>query len=135
MKYLVEEWQEKKKSDVILYRKLNDFFSDHFPNIKLAAELEKSFTIAGLATSAAFATTHTIIAKLSNYADFLDEEVNSIVEAILANDQVHSIAKDVDVQAFIESLLKKYPNKIEEEKLEELKELIKPDEEDEVIPF
>jgi len=112
--FLVKEWKNKKSSDVIFYRRLSTFFKEHYPDIKLASELEKELLIKSLSSSSNFATTHTVIAKLSKYGDFTTAQANEIAEAALANNQVLWIISDSDVFVFLSTLIESHKDKITE---------------------
>ena len=67
-------------------------------------ERGKAALISELSTSASFAETHRIVAALSQYADFSNQQAIEIVECSFTNGQVHSIATDRDVSEFLESV-------------------------------
>lgn len=122
-KFLDDEWQEAKNSKIYFYRRLSDFFCDKFPQIKLASEFEKELAISDLAVSSNFNDTHKIIAKLSKYADFTDQQMNEIIEAAINNNQVYWLKNDEDVKTFFNNLLKNRERTIESDKLEKFVEL------------
>ena len=99
------------------YERLSLFFQEHFPNIKLASELEKESLIRDLAASWSFAQTHTLVKKLSNYNDFTSEQLNEIVEAAISNNQIYWIIKDPDVYEFFTSIIRGQENQIDEDNL------------------
>jgi hypothetical protein len=115
--FLSEEWQENKGTKIILYRKLSDFFRDKFPAIKLAREMEKELAISELSLSGNFQRTHTAIAKLSQFTDFTNDEVNAIVDAAISNNQIYWIGADPDVRTFMQNLVQGKENIIEAKKL------------------
>jgi predicted nucleic acid-binding protein len=115
--FLSQEWTEKKKSQIVYYERLSLFFQAHFPNIKLASELEKESLIGDLAASRSFAQTHTLVSKLSNYNDFTSEQLNEIVEAAISNNQIYWIIKDPDVYEFFTSIIRGHENQIDEDNL------------------
>ncbi|MCL5073496.1 MAG: PIN domain-containing protein, partial [Actinobacteria bacterium] len=92
--FLKDEWESKKSSKIFFYKTLSAFFSKHFPNIKLASELERESYISKLINSSAFATTHSAIRLLSQYSDFTQKEVNQIIKASIENNQISSISDD-----------------------------------------
>lgn len=53
--FLVKEWAKNKASQIILYRRLSDFFKERFPEIKLADDYERDFWIKSLQPSHNFA--------------------------------------------------------------------------------
>jgi len=125
--YLDSEWQQGKASSVYFYKKLSAFFKDHFPNIKLARELEKDLLIKELANSSTFAKTHTVIAKLRRCGEFTKAQAAEVASAILGNNQVSWIATDEDVESFITDLLAKYGSHLPADDATELQELIRQD--------
>lgn len=106
--FLEMEWKEKKKSNLISYRKLSYFFKDHFPDINLQAELDKDGLINQLSVSATFSTTHILIARLSKYDGFTHKQAEDLFDALLVNDQVRLIITDDDVHTFYEGIYEKY---------------------------
>ena len=112
--FLSQEWTEKKRSQIVYYERLSLFFQAHFPNIKLASELEKESLIGDLAASRSFAQTHTLVSKLSNYNDFTSEQLNEIVKAAISNNQIYWIIKDPDVYEFFTSIIRGHENQIDE---------------------
>lgn len=122
--FLAEEWEQAKKSRVIYFRRMSLFFRAQFPEIKLAAEAEKDLAIRDLADSGNFARTHAVIARLRNYTDFTPGQLNEIVSAALANNQVHWIAADQDVHSFLSDVIAGREDHIEATKLKQLRELL-----------
>lgn len=113
--YLQEEWQTLKGSTIHSYRRLSSLFSDEFPDIDLATELEKDILIRELATSSNFSETHQVIDKLSRFSEFTSTQLNDIVRAAATNDQIYWIAGDPDVHQFISSIVHGREELIEEE--------------------
>lgn len=113
--YLKEEWEQAKESHVNTYRRLSSLFSDHFPNIDLALELEKDILIRELGICASFSETHQVISKLSKFNDFTSTQVNDILLAAVSNDQIYWIANDPDVHQFISAVVRGREDQIEHE--------------------
>lgn len=118
--FLLKEWKDKKDSELILYRRLSPFFNEHYPDIRLASELEKELLIRKLVGSGAFTMTHKIIAKLSKFEDFSISHVNEIAEAALSNNQINWIIGDPDVYEFLTKIVNTHKEKIKEETLNAL---------------
>jgi len=118
--FLLDEWKHKKSADLIFFRRLSQFFKDHYPDIKLASELEKELAIQSLVNSGAFSTTHSAISQLSKYAEFNKSQVNELVQVALSNSQVSWIICDQDVYDFYLNLVKNHGDLVEDE----LKEMI-----------
>lgn len=137
--FLIDEWEEKKKSKVVIYSSLSEFFRLHFPQIKLASEMDKKIAISNLLSSRNFASTHLAISKLQQFTDFNEQECNQIIEAGLENDQIYTIATDEDVRDFFTNLLKEKKNLIQGGKYKQLSEIYLGTKEnkvvDEDIPF
>ncbi len=120
--FLAEEWKQEKSEVVVFYRRLSEFFKEHYPDIKLAAELEKELAIRSLVNSSNFGSTHRAVAKLSKYAEFTVSQVNELAQALLSNNQVGWISGDLDVEKFYRSLLETHGILLEKELLEKLNE-------------
>ena len=103
--FLRREWAKTKKADVRLYRSLPDFLKEHFPDIKLADEIEKSFAIEKLEHAWTFQAAHEAIEGLDKYSEFSDSHLLRLINAYLENNQVNWILGDPDVRAFAEKLL------------------------------
>ena len=109
---------------VRLYNRLSAFFSEHFPDIKLASELEKGLLMRDLAASTSFSKTHRVIAALKRFSDFTPSELNDIVFASISNDQVYRIIEDQDVRSFIEQVIADREDQIERTALIRLRQLL-----------
>lgn len=136
--YLLEEWKLKKDGDVAFYKRLSSFFKDKFPDIKLASELEKDLLIKSLMGSGNFASTHSIVAKLTKYTDFTAPQTTGILSAASLNQQVGWIATDADVKTFLELVLAQCGHGIDPDLVSEVEELLHPkapEESDDDQPF
>ena len=138
--YLSEEWNKKKHSKIIYYITLTDFFSAHFPDIRLAIDMQRRFAVQRLMLSNSFASTHFAIRGITNFADFTDQEVQNVVDSCLDNSQISTIAEDEDVSDFVSRLVTTYSAKIPPEKLEQLTHIylsspVEPPEDDINPPF
>ncbi len=137
--FLAYEWVEEKNSDIHFYRRLAPFFKEHYPDIKLASDIEKEINIRKFVTSRAFVTTHSAVEKLNKYEDFSVPQVSEIVNAALSNNQINWIIGDTDVHEFLTKILTIYKDNIEEDKLvllsEELNKYIEDEETSSEIPF
>lgn len=118
--FLIHEWKDKKDADVFFYRRLALFFKQHYPDIKLASELEKEMAVQQLVGSSAFVTTHSAIAKLAGFENFSQSQVREIVDAALTNSQVGWILGDHDVLEFMTKFAAEYKDKIEEDSYTQL---------------
>lgn len=122
--FLVKEWSNEKKSKVIFYRRLSQFFKANYPDIKLASELEKEIDIKALSASSNFSHTHSAISRLAKFDEFSATQVKQLIEICLENEQVNWIFGDDDVCDFYTSLVKKHKKVISEELLENIEKLI-----------
>jgi hypothetical protein len=122
--YLAEEWKVRKESAIHPHDRISSLFRDHFPNIRLASELEKDLLIQQLASSSSFSNTHNIISKLSRYSQFTPPQVNEIVVAAISNDQIYWIARDSDVHKFLSSIVRGREDLINTENLPRIRYVI-----------
>ena len=129
-RYLSEEWALTKHSCLYIWRRISGFLTKHFPQAKLASELEKELLISDLASSGNFARTHSIIARLQGYDQFTTTQSNDLIEAIVSNNQVAWIITDQDVAEFAKWVLKTYGKLADSEKVELLQKLIPQEEPD-----
>lgn len=125
--FLMDEWGDAKDADIIPYRRLSAFFSEHFPHITLASELEADALIRDLAHSRSFARTHALIPKLGDRADFSAAQRDEIVSIALNNDQVCLILQDDDVKGFLTKLVAGQEDEIDSENLRLLQEALRVD--------
>ena len=122
--FLNDEWVEKKKSEIVFYRRLSQFFKEHYPEIKLASELEKELAIRSLAESGAFATTHSAIARLNKYTEFSKTQANEIAQIAISNSQISWILCDSDVYEFYMPFFTNHEKIIDPELKDELLEAL-----------
>ncbi|MGX1927337.1 PIN domain-containing protein [Vibrio sp. NH-7] len=122
--FLLSEWNDYKRSDIFFYRRLSQFFKEHYPEIKLASELEKEIEIKNLSQSGNFSRTHTVISKLTKFEGFSQTQVNQLIEIAIENDQVRWIFGDDDVYEFYTELVDRNIESIDEDSLEKIQELI-----------
>jgi predicted nucleic acid-binding protein len=98
---LLKEWKRENGGVLHLHNGLGAFISAHFPDIKLAADIEKRDAINSLVNSGSFSTTHRAIEKLEPFVELLAApEIDELVDGALKNQQVSWIGTDADVQAF-----------------------------------
>lgn len=111
--YLASEWHERKQSAVTAYPSLSALFRAHYPDIQLAADLEKELTIDELLTSVNFRATHLAIQKLLAFPEFTPAQVQALVDAADSNSQIRQILLDTDVNAFFRDLIERYGTHVE----------------------
>ena len=104
--YLAMEWEIIKKGKLFLYSGLKVFVKSCFPEIALAADVEKTLAIKSLVNSKSFPQTHAAIATLSTLsADFTVDEAKQMFTALLNNGEINAISGDTDVEEFYGNLL------------------------------
>jgi len=103
--FLHNEWREKKKSNISLVKLLSRFLADHFPEIKLADQIDKISAIERLERSSNFSSTHSAIVTLDAIDDFTKDEVLRLINAYTTNDQINWIIGDEDVDEFAEKII------------------------------
>ena len=119
--FLLKEWQAKKQSNIIFHKSLLTFLNTTFDDIRLLQEQEKEDLIRDLQKSPNFATTHYIIAKLTNYTDWNQQQIEELCDAAIENKQVLWILTDEDVKIFYYNLLKNAkPELIENDSVKEV---------------
>lgn len=110
--FLASEWLVAKKSRIIYYQRISEFFKENFPEIKIASEVAKDSAIKLLKESRSFAVTHAAIARLAKFNDFTIDQVEKILKCVLENKQVSSIVTDDDLRDFYSFLWLKYGQKL-----------------------
>jgi hypothetical protein len=112
--YLAKEWEAHKGGEVRLYRRISDFLKEHFPDIKVATELEKEIRIQALVDSASFDATHRALSRLRQYTEYTPQQAADLLEAALTNSQIRWIAGDSDVRSFFEALYEEHADVLDE---------------------
>ena len=104
--FLAREWEKRKNGTLILYAGFKSFIKEHFPDISLAADVEKALAIKSLVNSKSWQQTHAAIAILSTLTpDISDEEAKKLFLALLDNSEIRAISGDGDVEKFYQALL------------------------------
>jgi predicted nucleic acid-binding protein len=103
--YLAAEWAEKRDGQIRYYRRLSQFCSTHFPDIRIAAEAEKDMDIVDLSESSSFRSTHVCIRALERHSSFTPGQGNALLTVFLENPEVSSIITDADVYRFAQRLI------------------------------
>jgi hypothetical protein len=116
--FLQEEWRQRKNAAAVLYAALPDLFRDHYPDVRLLEALEKEMAerelaVRSLATSANFLQTHAAIETVSEFSDFLPQEVEELLYAAVSNTQIRWIIEDDDVFGFYTRLAHEYQNSVD----------------------
>ena len=106
--FLKGEWRSEKKGELFLYIQLGTFLKKHFPEIRIAADIDRRDVINALKWSGSFSATHSAIGKLEKHLDLLEPaEVKELIEAAVKNGQIWRIGTDPDVRALYARLLEK----------------------------
>ncbi len=95
--FLAEEWQQRKRSELRVYRTLSDFMKEHFDGVAFPFDKTKDSLIDDLGSVGSFAATHEVIAKLEAFSYFSLKEVERILAAAVENGQFGMIVTDRDV--------------------------------------
>lgn len=114
-KFLLDEWKKAKGSSIYFYTSLTAFLNEHIKVIDLKAENLKNSTIEILRSSGSFAKTHTVIAKLSLYASWTEEQIIELLRIADDNSQVYGIIQDDDVKEFYKQIIKGKESKLLED--------------------
>lgn len=103
--YLLEEWKNKKKSNIFYFKSLVEFLNEHFKDIELRAEHQKETIIKSFSQSGSFSSTHRYIRQLSKYTDWSVQQIEELCAAAVENSQINRIFDDEDVLEFYQNLL------------------------------
>jgi hypothetical protein len=118
---LAKEWKNEIGGALYLHTELGAFIAAHFPDIKVATDIERRDAINALSNSGSFASTHFAIAKLNSFVDLLTApEIDELVEAAFKNGQVGWIGKDDDVQDFFSKIVPLRWEKYSKERRDEI---------------
>lgn len=106
--FLAQEWETKKESKIIFYTNLVDFLNEHVKDIELQTEKTKDRLINRLFCSPSYQSTHSIIAKLSEYSGWSEQQIEDLCSIVIDNGQVRRILGDDDVFYFYSKLVSKF---------------------------
>ncbi|KAA1244553.1 PIN domain-containing protein [Aquimarina sp. RZ0] len=107
-KFLENEWQASKKSDIIFYKSLSEFFKDKYPDIKLASELQKDILIDKLEDSGSFKVARTNLNRLFSFNNFTSNQIEKIFRIVCNNNQIYNIGSDFDINYILFSWCDEY---------------------------
>lgn len=99
--FLEQEWHEKKRSSLRVYRTLSEFLSEHFDGVAFSFDKDKDTLIDDLELVGSFAATHSLIERLEAYSYFSVKEVERVLQAAHENNQFGWIVTDYDVSDFL----------------------------------
>ncbi len=115
--YLLNEWNQKKNSNIYSFKRMSEFFKAKFPDIKIASEYEKDIIIKDLSASESYARTRFLLNKLSEFEEFSSEQLNELVIACNTNNQISWIRNDEDIKEIITGIIKPNRDKISKDLL------------------
>lgn len=124
--FLLNEWIEKKNSNLTLYKSLSTFFKDKFPDIKLAEEQEKNLLIEELFKSEVFSKTNSILAGLAKFPNFSRAQVNDILVASINNPHIYWIGDQTFVNETLHTIANRHLDSLDEKIYEKFQEIFKP---------
>ena len=119
MDFLRTEWRETKHSEATLYTNLTALFQAHYPDIRLAEELDKELAMAKLISSESFLQTHAAIREVEKYPEFTPEQAQALIRAANHNSQIYWIHDDDDVRDFFTRIALQYEHGLDLDDLEE----------------
>lgn len=105
---------------MVIYSRLSEFTSKHFPQANKLAELETNILIDELTESGSFNSSHAAVAKLNTINEFSTTQIENILTSYTNNNQVRWIASDKDMREFAEKLLAKVPNGFNQELIDKV---------------
>jgi hypothetical protein len=121
---LAKEWKNANGGNLQLHTELGAFIATHFPDIKLATDIERRDAKNALAASRSFASTHLAIAGLNSFVDLLTApEIDELVEVAIKNGQIGWIGKDPDVQECFSKIVPLRWEKYSAERRKEIAEI------------
>ncbi len=121
--FLLQEWWNEKKAELIYYKKLSAFLRANFPDIKMANELEKDLDIQALSTAQSFASAKSKLKKIAQYDVFTAQQLVDIIEAAVSNSQIFWIKDDVGVGDILKNIVSTNMELISPEVLERFREV------------
>lgn len=100
-KFLEQEWNHLKNSEIIFFKSLSYFFKEKYPDIKLATELQKDLLISRLEDSGNFSMARMNLHRLSAIDNFNSDQINKIMNIASINTQIHWIGEDEDINEIL----------------------------------
>lgn len=99
--FLSEEWYERKRGRLLIYRNLASFFKTNYAEIEITFDPEKQELIEQLGGSSSYRDTHVIVSYLARYWEFSLSEAKEVLDAVANNRQVSDVRFDPDVESFL----------------------------------
>jgi predicted nucleic acid-binding protein len=122
--FLVREWETKRRSTIHFFKSLSAFFSEKFPEVRLATELHKEILVQDLVGSLSYLNTRRTLRQLTNIPDLTSGQLNEIIDAALTNGQIYRIAGDADINLYLGQLVQGREDSLEPKKLQRFKALL-----------
>jgi predicted nucleic acid-binding protein len=122
--FLRDEWERRKQSKIIFYRRLSSFFKDQFPDIGMANSRDRDFLVRELSNSPSLADVQKTVTRLSSYPEFTAGQANGIMLAALNNPRVAWSIDNDNVRSFLLDIMTRYQQYLDVEMLDRLEILI-----------
>lgn len=88
--FLEKEWSSKKFGTAYLYKSLNNFLDEHFPDIKLIDEAIKDGIVEQIGSASSFDNARALIAELYRKGSLSEDQVKVLYKSAISNDQVYN---------------------------------------------
>jgi predicted nucleic acid-binding protein len=121
--FLRDEWERRKQSKILFYRRLSGFFKDQFPDIGMANSRDRDYLVRELSNSQSLADVQKIVTRLISYPEFTAGQANGILLAALNNQRVAWSIDDENVRGFLLDIRTRYQQYLDVEMLDRLKSL------------
>jgi rRNA-processing protein FCF1 len=121
--FLRDEWERRKQSKILFYRRLSAFFKDQFPDIGMANSRDRDYLVRELSNSQSLADVQKIVVRLSSYPEFTAGQANGILLAALNNQRVAWSIDDDNIRSFLLDIMTRYQQYLDVDMLGQLKSL------------
>jgi hypothetical protein len=122
--FLDAEWAERKRSRILFFNRLSAFCCDQLPHFRFATDVEKDLLVSELVESPSFVVTRRTLSRLARVPKLSDAQVEAVVDAALANPQIHWIARYPEVGGPLLRLVEGREEAVEPRKLERFRRLL-----------
>jgi len=99
--YLKGEWNEKKRSDIIFYKSISEFFKSNYPDIRLTSEFQKDSLIDSLERSKSSSNARFQLQRLMHISDLNSDQINKIFHIAATNKHIHLIGNEEDINEIL----------------------------------
>lgn len=124
--FLNEEWHAKVRSGCYFYRSISNFLCVHFPDIKIASEIEVDAVVSKLLSSSSKEVAREAIQVLGTMEAISSSNVNYILDAFLDYKHVKELLSERDIAIFLANFSSRYRNSVSKHRSEEFDLFIKP---------